>query len=116
MLRVMTQGRPNSGSDHLAIAFVVDTVGRVELPTITVVIAPQNRQLVTSVCDALVNARFLQQTPAQRALVLQSFSFDVSRFVPAPPIPFFVDSTRERLRTMPRDKLFESLEAQPHCR
>ena len=103
------------GNDSLVVAFVVDSAGSIELPTITLVRPPRNTEFRVSACEFLTRLRF--EPPTQRMLVTMPFHFTIDHFIPATgqasPLEL---SVRSQLRAMSRQTLFSFLDEQPHCR
>jgi len=104
--------RPPTIFDRLAVAYIVDTLGRVEYQSVSFVVAPQSREFVTSICQFLDKAQFTR--PERRTLLLSSWSFDRVN-APSPPAPFVVDTLGDRLRAAARDSVFRELAARRHC-
>ena len=64
-----------SGEEALVVtAFVIDTSGAVERPSITL-LSPANREFDDAVCKTLARVRFAMPTPARRALLVLPFEF-----------------------------------------
>jgi hypothetical protein len=105
----------------IIVAYVVDTSGRAEVETVSVLESPP-RDVVNdvipygfqmSVCDYLRDARFkpaIAQGRRRRALVVHPFVFAVGA-APAADVRGHV----EAMRTMPRADLFEWLAQLPAC-
>lgn len=103
------------GNDSLVVAFVVDSAGAIELPTITLVRTPRNPEFRASACEFLTRLRFEPTT--QRMLVTMPFHFSIDHFLPSlgkeSPLEL---SVRSQLRAMSRQELFVFLDEQAHCR
>jgi TonB family protein len=60
-------------------AFVIDTAGRVELPTVSIVKNATNASFINSVCMFLVTVRFQwPPTASARALIVMPFEFSLT--------------------------------------
>lgn len=101
---------------RVAVAFVLDSAGRVELPTIAFVrSAPE--EFERAVCVFLQHATF---TPLRangrprRALVVQPFDFDPGTGGSVPAVDDH--SIADRLDQMGVPGVFQYLEQLPHCR
>ena len=105
-------------SGQLAVAFVVDTTGRVEPASISFVLPPAHAEFQESVCTFLIDrARFVPGRTngrPRRTLVFVPFAFTVSFGAPLGPRPN-VKAMQEHARALPRDQLVAELESDPHC-
>lgn len=104
-------------TETLIVAFVVDTTGSVEYPTISFLQAAR-RPLHQSVCNALSATRLspgLSQGRPQRSLMVMPFSFAVLRDVLQGMPTVDMASYRRTLANQPRDSLIAQLERAPHC-
>jgi hypothetical protein len=99
------------------VAFVVDTTGRVEFPTISF-LQTARQPLHQSVCDALSSTRFapgVSQRVPKRSLMVMPFSFAVLRDVLQGMPAFDIASYQRALAQQPRDSIIAQLERAPHC-
>jgi TonB family protein len=114
----MEYPRPVSGRYDEAepvVAFVIDTAGRVEGPSISFVQSASQPFRMT-VCRFLRGARYVPQPTSERpvrTLVVQPFIF--SRQVGALRSGLMVDDWNRRVATSSRDDLFAYLTGLPHC-
>ena len=100
---------------QLVAAFVIDSTGRVEFPSITFV--ESAHAFHKSVCDFLRDSRFVPRRHdgvPQRTLVFMPFRFWLSTAPPLGPAPN-VKVYQTRARELPREELVAELEKRPHC-
>lgn len=103
-------------NDRLVMAFVIDTTGRVELPTVSVVAPPEDRAFTGSVCLFLAQVRYATTSPPRRVLLLQPFYFQIAPSLSEVPSRAPADeSLKARLKAMPRAELIAWLETLGHC-
>jgi TonB family protein len=104
-------------TETVVVAFIVDTTGRVEYPTVSF-LQTARQPLHESVCDVLRAARFSpgqSQGRTQRAVVVVPFSFAVLRDVLEGMPTFDIASYQRALANQPRDSVIAQLERAPHC-
>jgi TonB family protein len=102
---------------RLVAAFVIDTTGRAELPSVSFVERASDPGFHTAVCDFLRQARFVPSHAAgapRRALVFVPFQFWLESAGPPLPLPA-MGRYKTLMRETPRRELFAALEAHPHC-
>jgi hypothetical protein len=108
--------RDDRVTGQLMAAFVVDTSGRVELPSITFV-EPAHADFQKSVCDFLRDTPFIparRDGMPQRTLVFAPFRFTLSTEPPLGP-QTNVNVYKTRARSLPREELVAELEKGQHC-
>lgn len=101
---------------QLIAAFVIDSAGRVELPSITFV-EPARSDFHKSICEFLREGRFVPPRSGgvpQRTLVFMPFRFWLSTAPPLGPPPD-VKVYQTRARALPREELVAELEKGQHC-
>lgn len=101
------------------VAFVIDTAGRVELPTVSIVKHPTHPSFVYAVCDFLATARFDWRPHAPvRGLVIVPFSFSLTGPNGEVSVEPIVPDPRDlgpRWNEMSPTELAAWIERQPHC-
>ena len=107
---------PTVGVEVVAV-FVIDTVGRIELPTIAFINSahPPFRQ---SLCGFLRQSKFIRTSPGTERhpeLRLQPFVFNAHGGGDTALANAIARTTARELQTMPRDQLFAYLESLPTC-
>jgi TonB family protein len=113
--RYPTEPRARREQAEITAAFIIDTTGKVELPSITLLTSP-NREFDRSVCVFLERARYTGQAkPVRRLLVATSFVFAITGEHPLPPGPDPRALARS-LDSLPRAELAARLTAERHCR
>jgi TonB family protein len=117
-LRYPADARRAGVEGRVVAAFVIDTMGRVEYPTISIVQATSYPGFVRSVCDYLRLAEFKWADVPARALVVMPFEFrlpgpGVTAPLPAKPDLRAVTDSVARLSAQQRSAWIESM---PHCR
>lgn len=114
--RYPKRARNEGRGDRLVVAYVVDAKGRVERPTISLVVAPQDNEFFESICRFLTDVRYTHRGQPGRLLVVQPFNFGLNLIFKAPaPTPRELMAEIERLEEMPIKESVAWLETQPHC-
>lgn len=106
--------RARGDEAKVIVAFIIDTSGAVELPSLTLLTRP-NREFDDAVCTYLARVRFAMPTPARRALVVWPFEFALGspHRVPSQGDP---QEIARMLDVLPRAELAARLTAERHCR
>jgi TonB family protein len=103
-----------SGEEALVVtAFVIDTSGAVERPSITL-LSPANREFDDAVCKTLARVRFAMPTPARRALLVLPFEFGLGSPHRIQPALDWVELA-QMLDALPRAEMAARLTAERHC-
>lgn len=95
-------------------AFIIDTTGAPELPSITL-LTPANDAFDQSVCAYFRRAHFTWRAgPPRRALFVWPFEFELNGEPPLAPSPDLGELSR-MLDALPRTELVQRLSAGRHC-
>jgi TonB family protein len=108
--------RSGGVTGQLIVAFVIDSTGRVEFPSISFV-ESAHPEFHKSVCDFVREARFIpprRDGVPQRILVFMPFRFTLSTAPPLGP-QTNVAVYQRRASERPREELVAELEGRPHC-
>jgi len=102
------------------IAFVVDTAGRIELPTVSFLDVPPPLEFQRSLCQWATMVRltpYLLDGRAQRMLLVQPFSFEINRGPGSSRGPAMgaAATYRQRMRSTPLVDVIQALNTLPHC-
>lgn len=101
---------------RVIMAFVVDSSGRVDLPTITIIQHGWTPDFDDAVCEYLVTAQFTWGPHPQRGPVVVPFDFDIRNGHAAklPPVPD-LKAFGEELKQLSPAQLDAWLAPRPHC-
>ena len=99
---------------RVIVAAIIDSAGRLELPSVTL-LSPPNPEFDETVCAYFANVRFdwPPQRP-RRALVLIPMDFTVEGAGALPPAPDYHDLAAQ-FNAIPRQELVARLERERHC-